>query len=110
MLKKLLLPVSLMLGLLALGPIAQARTTHTNPDHYIYIPPHYNISCGQARVLLKKDGYRIVKTVKCGGNYHQFRARRSGRDMIVQVMTRRGKRMIDARSGSIGYRWRMASY
>ena len=110
MLKKLLLPVSLLIGLLALAPLAQARATHTNPDHYIYIPPHYNISCGQARVLLKKDGYRIVKTVKCGGNYHQFRAQRSGRLMIVQVMTRRGKRMIDARSGSIGYRWRMASY
>jgi hypothetical protein len=106
---KVLLPVSL-LGLLALAPIAQARTLHSNPDHYIYIPPHFNISCGQARVLLKKDGYRISKTIRCGGNYHQFRAQRSGRDMIVQVMTRRGKQMIDARSGSKSLRWRMASY
>ena len=105
---KILVPVSL-LGLLALAPIAQARATHSNPDHYIYIPPRYDISCGQARVLLKKDGYRIAKTIKCGGNYYQFRAQRGGRDMIVQVMTARGKRMIDARSGSIGQRWRMAS-
>ena len=108
--KKLCLPISLMLGLLALAPLAQARATHTNPDHYIYIPPRYDISCQEARLLLKKNGYRIVKTIKCGGNYHQFRAQRSGRDMIVQVMTAHGKRMIDARSGSIGYRWRMASY
>jgi hypothetical protein len=106
---KILVPVSL-LGLLALAPIAQARATHSNPDHYIYIPPRYDVSCQEARVLLKKDGYRIAKTIRCGGNYHQFWAVRSGRDMIVQVMTRCGKRMIDARSGSKGQRWRMASY
>ena len=105
---KILVPVSL-LALLALAPLAQARATHSNPDHYIYIPPRYDLSCGEARVLLKKDGYRIAKTIKCGGNYHQFWAQRSGRDMIVQVMTRCGKRMIDARSGSKGQRWRMAS-
>ena len=98
--KKLLLPVGLVLGLLALVPLAQARATHSNPDHYIYIPPHYDISCQEARRLLKKDGYRVSKTLRCGGNYHMFRAERSGRDMIVQVMTRCGKRMIDARSGS----------
>lgn len=106
---KILVPVSL-LALLALAPVAQARATHSNPDHYIYIPPRYDITCGQARVLLKKDGYRMVKTIRCGGNYHQFWARRSGRDIIVQVMTARGKRMIDARSGSKGQRWRVASY
>jgi hypothetical protein len=106
---KILVPVSL-LGLLALAPIAQARASHSNPDHYIYIPPHYDVSCGEARALLKKDGYRIAKTIRCGGNYHQFWAVRSGRDMIVQVMTRCGKQMIDARSGSKGQRWRMASY
>lgn len=105
---KILVPVSL-LGFLALAPIAQARASHSNPDHYIYIPPHYDISCGEARVLLKKDGYRIAKTIKCGGNYHQFRAQRSGRDIIVQVMTAHGKRMIDARSGLKGQRWRIVS-
>ena len=106
---KILVPVSL-LGLLALAPLAQARATHSNPDHYIYIPPRYDISCQEARLLLKKDGYRIAKTLRCGGNYYLFRAQRSGRDMIVQVMTARGKRMIDARSGSGAPRWRMASY
>jgi hypothetical protein len=106
---KILVPVSL-LGLWALAPIAQAHAPHSNPDHYIYIPPRYDISCQEARVLLKKDGYRISKTIRCWGNYYQFRAQRSGRDMIVQVMTRCGKRMIDARSGSKGYRWRTASY
>ena len=106
---KLLLAAGLMLGLLALAPLAQAHAVRSYPDHYIYIPPRYDISCGQARALLEKDGYRIFKTLRCGGNYHRFRAQRSGRDMIVQVMTRCGKRMIDARSGSKGQRWRMAS-
>jgi hypothetical protein len=105
---KVLVPLSL-LGLLALAPIAQARATHFNPDHYIYIPPRYDISCRQAFLLLKKDGYRVSKTLRCGGNYHRFRAQRSGRDLIVMVMTARGKQMIDARSGSKGQRWRMAS-
>ncbi len=108
--KKLLLPAGLILGLLALVPSAQTRATHSNPDHYVFIPPRYDISCGQARVLLKKDGYRISKTIRCGGNYHMFRAQLSGRDMIVQVMTAHGKRMIDARSGSRVLRWRTASY
>jgi hypothetical protein len=98
--KKLLLPVSLALGLLAFAPFAQARASHSNPDHYIYIPPRYDISCQDARRLLKKDGYRVSKTLRCGGNYYMFRAERSGRAMIVMVMTARGKRMIDARSGS----------
>ena len=106
---KILVPLSL-LGLLALTPIAQAHAPYSNPDHYVYIPPRYDMSCSEARVLLKKDGYRISKTIRCGGNYHQFRAQRSGRDMIVQVMTHRGKHMIDARSGSKGQGWRMASY
>lgn len=107
---KILALAGLLLGSLVLAPLAQARASHSNPDHYVYIPPRYDISCGQARVVLKKDGYRILKTLRCGGNYHEFRAKRSGRHIIVQVMTRRGKTMIDARSGSRGYRWRMASY
>lgn len=105
--KKLRLPVGLVLGLLALAPLAQARAIHSTPDHYIYIPPRYDISCQQARRLLKKNGYRVSKTLRCGGNYHLFRAERSGRDMIVQVMTARGKRMIDARSGSRALGWKI---
>ena len=110
MLKKLLLPTSFMLALLVLVPMAQAHATHSTPDHYIYIPPRYDIRCQEARVLLQKEGYHVSQTIRCGGNYHKFRAQRSGRDLIVQVMTCRGKQMIDARSGSKAYRLRMASY
>lgn len=106
---KILMP-AILTGFLALSAFAQARATHSNPDHYIYIPPRYEIRCQEARVFLKREGYHVSKTIRCGGNYHQFRAQRSGRDLIVQVMTRCGKKMIDARSGSKGQRWRMASY
>jgi hypothetical protein len=107
---KILTLSSLMLGFMALAPIAQARATHSNPDHYVYLPPHYDIHCQEARILLQKEGYHVSKTIRCGGNYHQFRAQRSGRNMIVQVMTCRGKGMIDARSGSRIGCLKMASY
>jgi hypothetical protein len=110
MLKKLLILASFMLALLALIPMAQAHAARSNPDLLIYIPPRYDIRCPEARVLLQKEGYHISKTIRCGGNYHKFRAERRGFHYIVQVMTNCGKRMIDARSGSKSYRLKMASY
>jgi hypothetical protein len=56
------------------------------------------MSCADAREHLQDKGYQIFRTIRCGGNYHKFRAQRRGVDYIVQVMTCRGKRMIDARS------------
>ena len=109
MLKHLLIPVSFTLGLLAMVPLAQSGSTRSGLDHYIYIPPRYDISCEEAAVLLNKEGYQLSKIIRCGGYYHKFRAQRSGRDMIVRVMTDCGKRMIDARSGSKSYRLRTAS-
>ena len=102
MLKKLLMPAAMILGLLGLVPLAQAHAPSSNPDHYMYIPSHYDISCQQARVLIQREGYRLRKTIRCGGNYYKFWVERRGFDYIVQVMTSRGKRMTDARSGSKG--------
>lgn len=98
MLNKLLIPASVILVLLAWLPPAQGHVIRANPDAYMYIPPDYCISCEEARALLRKDGYRILGTIRCGGNYHKFRAQRRDVDYVVQVMTSRGKRMIDARS------------
>jgi hypothetical protein len=108
MLKYLLIPASFTMGLMAMVPLAQSEARYSGLDHYIYIPPRYDISCQEAFALLDKDGYQILKIIRCGGYYHQFRAERSGRDMIVRVMTDRGKRMIDARSGSRSYHFRTA--
>jgi hypothetical protein len=48
--------------------------------------------------MLQREGYRILKTIQCGGNYHKFKAQRRGVNYRVHVMTSRGKHMIDARS------------
>jgi hypothetical protein len=112
MLKKILVPACIVIAILAVIPTAQghAQRRHSNPDLYVYIPPHYGISCEDARSLLQLEGYRISRTIRCGGNYHRFKAHRRGFHYIVQVMTKSGKRMIDARSGSKAYRLRVASY
>ena len=112
MLKKIFAPACIAIAIFAAIPTAQSHVQrrHSNPDLLTYIPPHYDIRCPEARVLLQKEGYHISKTIRCGGNYHRFRAERRGFQYIVQVMTNCGKRMIDARSGSRAYRLRMASY
>ncbi len=48
--------------------------------------------------MLRRKGYRILKTIHCGGNFHKFKAHRRGFDYRIHVVTGRGKRMIDARS------------
>lgn len=98
--KKLLVAAGALAALLTLNLAANGHTLryHGNPDLYVYIPPDYAMSCADARSHLQHQGYRILRTIRCGGNYHKFRAQRRGFDYLVQVMTCRGKRMIDARS------------
>lgn len=106
MLKKLLLPISIMVALLAVIPAARAHTprlsdyrpSYPNSDFYLYIPPFYGASCEEARSMLQRKGYRILKTIHCGGNFHKFKAHRRGFNYRIHVVTSRGKRMIDARS------------
>ena len=106
MLKKLLVPVSVMVALFAVIPIARGhasglsgyRAYYPNSDFYLYIPPYYRASCEEARSILQRKGYQILKTIQCGGNYHKFKAHRRGFSYRVYVMTGQGKRMIDARS------------
>jgi hypothetical protein len=109
--KNFLIPASVVVAILAAVPSVQGhaprvelqnindyRSNTQNPDYYILIPAFYGISCDEARSILQKKGYRILKTIRCGGNYHKFKVQRRGFDYIVNVMTSRGKRMIDARS------------
>jgi hypothetical protein len=106
MLKKLLVPVSIVVALLAVVPMARAhaarlsdyRPSYPNSDFYLYIPPYYGASCEEARSILERKRYRILKTIQCGGNYHKFKAHRRGFNYRIHVVTSRGKRMIDARS------------
>ena len=106
MLKKLLVPISIMVALLAVIPAVRAHAprlsdyhpSYPSSDFYLYIPPYYGASCEEARSMLQRKGYRILKTLQCGGNYHKFNAHRRGFSYRIHVVTSRGKRMIDARS------------
>jgi len=111
LLKNFLIPASVVVTILAAIPSAQGhvprvelqnindyRSNTQNPDHYIFIPAYYGVSCDEARSILHRKGYRILKTIRCGGNYHKFKVQLRGFNYIVQVMTKRGKKMIDARS------------
>ena len=106
MLKELVIPASVIVALLTAIPTAQGhasrlidhRSHYPNFDFYLYIPPYIGVSCEEARSILQRKGYRILKIIQCGGNYHKFKAYRRGFNYRVHVMTSRGKRMIDARS------------
>lgn len=105
MLKRLFISAGVIAALCATIPVAQSHgnrlTDYRNrypSDFYLFIPPHYVVSCNEARSILQREGYRILRTIRCGGNYHKFSAHRRGVDYRIHVMTSRGKRMIDARS------------
>ena len=91
MLKKLLSAASLAFSVLAFGGVgeSQAAITHyATPDHYVYVPIvgfRDAVSCGEARLILENKGYHISKTIRCGGNYHKFSAKRRGFAYIIHV-------------------------
>jgi hypothetical protein len=74
------------------------RAYYPNSDFYLYIPPSNRVSCDEARSILQHKGYRVLKIIQCGGNYHKFKAHRRGFNYRIHVMTGRGQRMIDERS------------
>jgi hypothetical protein len=106
MLKRFIIAAGVIAALSAAVPAAQShanrssdyRTHYPHSDFYLFIPPHYGVSCDEARLLLERRGYQIRRIIRCGGNYHKFSVYRRGVDYRVHVMTGRGKRMIDARS------------
>ena len=106
MLKGLIISAGVVAALFAAIPAAQShanrltdyRNRYPHSDFYLFIPPRYGVSCDEAREILQRKGYRIISIIRCGGNYHKFRAHHRGVDYRVHVMTGRGKRVIDARS------------
>jgi hypothetical protein len=71
------------------------------PDFYLDVTSGYarqGLNCDEAREVLQRKGFSILKTLRCGGNYHRFSARRAGYGYIIHVMTDKGQTMIDDRS------------
>ena len=48
------------------------------------------ISCGEARRIVRGNGFRNVSTVECNGRTYTFEATRRGRDVTVFVNSRTG--------------------
>ena len=46
------------------------------------------LTCSDARRVIRYQGYRNIGTVKCGGNYHEFTARKRGAKQRVKLKVR----------------------
>lgn len=46
------------------------------------------LTCSEARRVIRYEGYRNIRTVKCGGKYHQFTVRKRGTKSPVNLKVR----------------------
>ena len=46
------------------------------------------LTCSEARRVIRYKGYRNIRTIKCGGKYHQFTARKRGAKYPVNLKVR----------------------
>jgi hypothetical protein len=65
-------------------------------DGYGWYRPtgYYNrgrLSCGEARRVVRNNGFRNVATIECNGRTYTFEATRRGRDVTVFVDSRNGR-------------------
>jgi hypothetical protein len=59
------------------------------------------LTCSEARLVIRHEGYRNIRTLKCGGKYHQFTARKRGGKYPVNLKVRAttGKIVVVGRAG-----------
>ena len=60
---------------------------------------HSTLTCGDARRVIRYQGYRNIRTLKCGGKYHAFTARkRSGKfSVYLKVRATTGRIVVGGR-------------
>ena len=46
------------------------------------------LTCSDARRVIRYQDYRNIRTIKCGGKYHEFTAQRRGTNQIVKLKVR----------------------
>ena len=102
MLRKFLFLLGLAITVLATMNVASraSNVIGVTPDNLVLVPAtlfHHSLNCEEARSFLEKQGYHLVHAVRCGGNYHIFRAERRGFYYVLRVLTERGQMMIDDR-------------
>lgn len=58
------------------------------PSPILLLPNSFTrntLTCSEARLVIRYEGYRNIRTVKCGGMYHQFTARKRGVKHVVNL-------------------------
>lgn len=73
-----------------------------SPDYFFNSPPvysYYLVSCGRARIILLREGFRNIRVTRCGGIYHRFTAQKRGINYIVKVKASSGRIIIVGRIG-----------
>ena len=58
------------------------------------LPSRYSnlvVDCLSARSYFRSKGYKKIRTIHCGGKYHQFAAERSGRKYLIKMTARTGQ-------------------
>ncbi len=46
------------------------------------------LTCSDARRVIRYQGYRNIRTIKCGGKFHEFTARKQGTKQLVKLKVR----------------------
>lgn len=46
------------------------------------------LTCSDARRVIRYEGYRNIRTIKCGGKYHEFTAQKRGAKQRVKLKVR----------------------
>jgi hypothetical protein len=57
----------------------------------VYRPGFGRLSCGEARRLVRRSGYRNVAARDCSGRTYTFNATRNGRVVVIYVNSRNGR-------------------
>ena len=61
--------------------------TYELPSKY----PYLVVDCLSARWYFRSIGYKNIRTIHCGGKYHQFKAERLGRKYLLKMTARTGQ-------------------
>lgn len=77
----------------------------SGPSPILFLPGEANrrtrgtLACSQARVVIRYEGYRNIRTIKCGGKYHHFTAQKRGAKYRVNLKVRvtTGKLIVSGR-------------
>jgi hypothetical protein len=78
------------------------RDPKGGPSPTLLLPNSFTrttLTCSEARRVIRHEGYRNIRVIKCGGKYHQFSARKPGvkHSVNLKVRATTGKIVVSGR-------------